>query len=260
MENGNIESTKDLTIYLIKQNKWAIISAMVFGVFFIFFLPPLGIFLIIAPILYYSMEAHRQFMRHFAETNGMIYAETGALGDFKGKLFEIGTTKNVGNIISGSWNSFPIRIFNFSFAVGSGKSKITRFFTVLEITFEKIEFPFILLKSKSLWQNIFSADSVEISIQNGSFNLLATKGYEIETLQIFSNELLDYLAKNAPNFNIEFSNNRINIYDDKTINNKKDLTILLDVGKHIIDSSGAFISRLNDDFAALHPYYLDKTI
>ncbi len=37
---------------------------------------------------------------------------------------------------------------------------------------------------------------------------------------------------------------------------KETLNKLFDVGKHIIDSSGAFISRLSDDFAALHPYYL----
>jgi len=260
MENENIESVKDLTIHLIKQNKGVVIAAILFGVFFILFVPPLGIFLIIFPFLYYSWEAHEQFMRHFAEINGMIYTDTGTVKDFNGRLFEIGSGQRVSNIVSGIWNNFPIKIFNFSYTVNHGKHSSTHSFTVMEITFEKIEFPFILLKSKTMWEHNFSlSDDTNISINNDCFDLSVIKGYEVETLQIFSEKLLEYLTKNAENFSIEFSKNKINIYFNDIIGDKKNLTLLLEIGKHIIDSSGAFISRLNDDFAALHPYYLNKT-
>ena len=196
-------------------------------------------------------------MKGFAAQNGMVYAEHGALEDCRGRLYEIGHSRGVTNTIVGNWNNYPIKLFNYSYTTSSGKSQQRHAFTVLEISFAKIEFPYIFLQAKNMWGFFAGAfgQGVEIPLQNKNFHLSAAKGYEIEALQIFSDQLLEYLAHNAPNFSIEFAENRINIYDDKTLSNKKDLLQLLDAGKHIIDSSGALISRLSDDFAALHPYY-----
>lgn len=246
---------------LAKKRWWlpAIFFMLGAGLFVI--LPPLGFFLILAPFGYFYLKAHQEFMKGFAVQNGMAYAEHGVLEDCRGKLFDIGHSRGVSNTISGHWNNYPIKLFNYSYTTGSGKNQQRHAFTILEISFSKINFPYIFLQAKNMWGFLAGSfgQGAEISIQNKKFRLFATKGYEIEALQIFSDQLLEYLLAHAPNFSIEFAENRINIYDDKTLSNKKDLLQLLDAGKHIIDSSGAFISRLSDDFAALHPYYASKT-
>jgi hypothetical protein len=260
MENVNIESTKDIALRLIKKDKWIVAGVCFVGFVFLFFIPQIGAAIVAAVFLYYFAKAHSEFMRSFAVASGMSYAEKGAVEDYRGRLFGMGHSKGVSNVIAGTWNNFPIKIFNYTYATGSGKSRSTYTFTVMEISFKKIEFPFIFLKAKNMWRfwAASSGKDREVPIHSKQFTLSATLGYEIESLQIFSEQLLEYLEKSAPNFSIEFSENRINIYDDKNIGNKKDLLQLLDVGKHIIDSSGAFISRLSDDFAALHPYYSNK--
>lgn len=257
MENLSIESTWDV-MFQMARRRWLLVAiCFVLGAGFFVIFPPIGAVIILAPFGYFYLKAHQEFMEGFAAHSGMEYTEHGALEDCRGRLFDIGHSRGVTNTISGHWNNYPIKLFNYAYTTGSGKSQQRHAFTVLEISFAKIEFPYIFLQAKNMWEfftGSFSKDA-EIPIQNKSFHLSAEKGYEIEALQIFSDQLLEYLSVHAPNFSIEFAENRINIYDDKTLSNKKDLTQLLDVGKHIIDSSGAFISRLSDDFAALHPYY-----
>ncbi|MDP9249699.1 MAG: hypothetical protein M3M85_04305 [bacterium] len=260
MENVHIESTKDIALRLIKKDKWIVAGVCFVGFVFLFFIPQIGAAIVAAIIMYYFVKAHDEFMSNFARAHGMTYTEEGAIEDCNGRLFEIGENRGVKNVVAGTWNNFPIKIFNYSYTTGSGKSRSTPMFTVLEISFDQVEFPFIFLRSKKVWglRLSYEINDVDVSLHGRRFKLSVAKGYEIEALQIFSEELLDYLTQNVPEFSIEFSKNKINIFKLGLVGSKKTLTSLLDTGKHIIDSSGPFISRLSDDFAALHPYYSDK--
>ncbi len=258
MENINAESTKDITLILLKKNKSKVFMFMLFGLIFFLLVPIIGIIIILLPIGYYYSKAYKEFMHSFAQLNNMYYIEVGSVEDCRGRLFQVGHSRRVNNVITGAWNSFPIRLFNYSYTQSDDKNNITYSFTVMEISFNDIQFPSIFLKPRMMWGSFTPFGKyTNINIDNKLFSLFVAEGYEIEALQIFPDALLDYLTTSAPNFSIEFADNRINIYDDKNISNKKDLTLLLDVGKHIIDSSGAFISRLQDDFDALHHYYQD---
>ena len=68
-------------------------------------------------------------------------------------------------------------------------------------------------------------------------------------------DILDFLASTAYNYSIEFSNNKIYIYDDKIIGTYNELDELYQVVKRTIDISGKLIDELHDDFAVLHQYY-----
>lgn len=207
----------------------------------------LGLVIISLPLQYFYAKAYPLFMRHFAELNNMSYVESQTY------KFPDGAEALIWNVIVGNWNGFPVMIYN----TGHVNEKRPPY-TVMEITIQEVKFPYIALQSKKMDRQFNTGGVENININNGAFMLSAARGYETEALQIFSPELLDYLTQKAKDFSIQFSEDKLNIYFNKEISTKKNLTRFLDVGKHIIDSSGAFMARLSDDFAVLHPYYMDK--
>jgi hypothetical protein len=205
----------------------------------------------------------RIFVEMYAQKNNLSFEPYGISADLEGRLFSISSSESMGNILSTTVEDFLVRIFNYQFTVGSGKSKETKKFTVSEISFNKVDFPYILLQSRSMKKytplNVFNDNSErELPLDKGfgrKFKLYAKEGYETEVFQIFSEELLTHLQRRSSHFSIEFSKNKIYIYDDIAIGNERDLDILLNLTKKIITSSGPFIERLHDDFDVLHEYY-----
>lgn len=207
------------------------------------------------------------FMKEFGERRGMTYQNTIALSEVRGRLFNYGRKKHISNVLSGTFESYPIRLFHYSYTVGSGKNSKTHHFTVFECSFEKTIFPFIYLQSKTMtaWSRRLGArgisQDVEISLESPyekSFRLFTTLKYEIETLQIFTPEVLLFLIERAHNFSIEFADNRLYIYDDAHISNYDDLKELFDVAHEILARVNPLLDRLHNDFAVLHPYFGEK--
>ncbi len=87
------------------------------------------------------------------------------------------------------------------------------------------------------------------------YRLYATAGYEIEVLQIFTGEMLEFLGQKGSNFSIEFAENRMYIYDDLFISKITELQAIFGLAEKILDLIGPLLDRLHDDFDALHPYY-----
>ena len=107
----------------------------------------------------------------------------------------------------------------------------------------------------------FDKKNIDIKLpgkMNDLFQLTVEQGYEQEALEIFNVELLNFLSMKAYNYSIEFSRNKIYLYDDKLIGTYAELNELYEVVKKIIDISGKLIDRLHDDFDALHSYYGDR--
>ena len=61
---------------------------------------------------------------------------------------------------------------------------------------------------------------------NKYFTLYAPQGYEIETLEIFTPDIMAELIDYSKNFSLEFINNNLYIYPRKVIENGKDLYAL----------------------------------
>ncbi len=211
-------------------------------------------------VIYISNKAHRIFMKRFAEENGFGYEKTASKDTLQGRLFEIGHSSYVSNVISTEYDNHPIRIFNYRFTVGYGRNSTNYNFTVLEISFEKVEFPHILLQSRRWGGHVKpkKRDDVKISLENEfnkHFDLFVAKGYEIEALQIFTPDTLRLINEKASSFGIEFAGKTLCVFDRKTISKKKDLKELHDVTKEVFGSIGPLLNRLENDFEALHHYY-----
>ncbi len=244
-----------------KQILFIIFCAMVF--FALFISPVISIFLIVAYIGIKATIKHFAFMKRFANENNLNYEFSIPSENLSGRLFSISNSEFTSNVLSGIHNETPIKIFNYQYTVGSGDNSRTYSFTISEITTEKTNFPYILLKSNSMPHynsiDLFKKEKdIEISLEpefKKTYSLYTNEGYEIEALQIFTADLLMFLRENGSHFSIEFANNKIYVYDDKLIRDEKDLSILLDLTKKIIEKIGPFLNRLHDDFSALHAYY-----
>lgn len=211
------------------------------------------------------VKARKLFMRYFAEAHGLKYEEGASVNSATGRLFRLGHGQSILHVIFDDFSGRPMRLFNFDYTTGSGKSSRTHPFTVLEIDFEKTVFPYILLQSRTMskhaatdWWGIDQDRTIplEEAFQR-SFSLYATQGYETEALQIFTPDTLGFLVQNSADFSIEFAEDKMYIYDDKNISTRKELQKLYDVARKIFELLGPLLNRLHDDFAALHPYYKD---
>jgi hypothetical protein len=237
-----------------------ILVAIFLGPLFFFF-----IFLFIA--FYYSVKRfkeQREFMQNFASSNNFRYQEKLENSNFAGRLFKVGHSRKAYNGIIGNYKDYPIQIFDYNFTVGSGKNQTTYSFTICEIQIEKTQFPHIFLKSDSMWMrhqkmDMFGQDKdVRIKLEKPfekKFNLYCTQDYEIEVLQIFTEDLLQYLVDNGNHFSIEFASNKLYIYDDRIIRKQEKMDELLNVVKGVLDRSGPLMKRLHDDFEAMHEAY-----
>lgn len=216
---------------------------------------------------YLHTKAEKWFFEQFADANNLNYSESAPIESVKGRLFDVGHGKEISNVVSGIHQNHPMRLYHYSYSVGGGKNQRTYNFTVFEITFEKTVFPHILLQSRTMWKygsedNSGEVQDIELSLEgefSKSYRLYSTQKYEIEILQIFTHEVLQFLKQNGPELSIEFAENKMYIYDDRAISNRKQLDAMYNVAQKIFDSIGPLLNRLHDDFAALHEYYGNKS-
>jgi hypothetical protein len=247
-----------------------VIVISVIGAFFLIVPNKLEILAMITltPFLYFyyfSDKAQKIFIRTFAEKNNLEYQKSIAMHEVKGSLFEIGHTRRIINVVRGGYQGQEARFFYYSYSVNHGKGAVTFPITVLEIFFEKVEFPYIFLQSKKMshainFDNGIRRNRNEIKVNLGDelkrkYTLFVRDGYGIEAMQIFTPEFLDFLVENNSDFSIEFSDNRMYVYHNDAIRRKKQLESLFNVTKKIIDKIGPLLNRLENDFSVLHKYH-----
>lgn len=260
------------SIFFMKSGGGYIVLAFL-TVFSIFIFGPLAI--IATPLVYFGILkglqlhlAQIKFMRDYAKDHNFQYIETFDVATLRGRLFKTGDQGQPSNAIVGMYNNVPIKIFNYTYSVGSGKHRRTYPFTICEVEIEKTKFPYIFLQSKTMSQyhssDMFGEDQdVSIPLTGGTesyFSLSCTKNYELETMQIFTEELLGLLKTYSQNFSIEFAENKIYFYDDTIIRNQKDLDQLFTVVKSTLDNTGGLLQRLHDDFDVIRETYERKRV
>lgn len=264
---GQIEDVDTSTWTLLKntyKKQSVVVGVLILFGFFIH--PFIAAAILVFYYFYLKSKVHDEFMRQFALANNLEYTKSTEMNSFRGRLMQAGHSQSANNCISGTYKNHPIRLFNYQFSSGGGKSESTFPFTVVETTFEKTIFPYIFLQSKIMYRygdtDIIGKDKdVKIKLENDledSFNLFATNGYEVEVLQIFTREILQFLKDNGSKFSIEFAENRMYVYCNRYLSKKSELVELYQITQKIFDQIGPLLNRLHDDFSALHPYYKDR--
>lgn len=179
---------------------------------------------------------------------------------FRSRLFKYNKTIAVREVFVGEYEKHKFTIFTKLFY--SSKSFGSNNFTIASCEFGETEFPYILLKSKKipLHQNSEKNDT-KIFLEESylrDFDLYCPKDYEIEVLQIFTEELISSVQKISGNFSIEFGGNRFYVYVNKNIHRKRnedDFAKILNILRQIIEKTDGLLFRLKDDFEVLDEYY-----
>jgi hypothetical protein len=204
----------------------------------------------------------RKFLKDYATSRGLHYEEVTENISFSGRLF---TSDRLGYALTGDYNNFPVMLFYYNHVVGQGKNRRVYPLTVCEITFKDLAFPHILLQNRDMDRyqstDIFGEDKdVEVTLVEGvdRFNLFTTNNYELEALQICTQDFLRPILSSELVVSLEFATDRLYIYTNERLTKAEELDSLFGLSKKIIDASGAFLLRLKDDYEALHEVYRDK--
>lgn len=195
-------------------------------------------------------------MKQFALNLGYTYAEEGDLLSVTGSLFNIGHSQTMKCVISGKDNDRPVRIFLYSYTVGSGKNSHTYRYTVFESTFDG-NMPHLLLNSKKLF---FSNDIPDfssghhISLEGDFdkyFSLYVEKEFEIEALQMFDPDFMAELIESSKSFSAEFFQNKIYVFLPKFISTRVELDTMFSVSNKLCDHLEPVVNSIRADVDAL---------
>jgi len=232
----------------------------------------LSVLIIILSFLYilFNIERERKkLLNKFISNNNLEYQESISMDDVKGNLFKTGPSARIRDIIIGKYKDQKARLFYFAYTVQQGKNTIVYNFTVLEVFFDKISFPYMHL----LYGNRFGflsnfpkhgrrePDKREVRLEDefrDTFKLFIKDGYGIEAMQIFSKDFLNFLINEKCDFSIEFNEDRMYIYKRHKISGKEELKELFETTKEAIKKINPLLDRLKKDFIVLKDAYSKK--
>lgn len=188
--------------------------------------------------LHVKARLKRQFTQQFGASIGFTYTPTADMSTVSGRLFSIGRAQRIYDVLSGTQNGRPTRIFSYQYTVGSGKSSHTEYSTVFETRFSN-DMPDIVLTTKQLG---YAADMppfgggerVELEGDfNKYFSLKVPKGYEQEAYEIFTPDIMATLIDRAKDLNFEFNGPTLYIYSDWLIMQRDRLQAMFDLAEYL---------------------------
>jgi hypothetical protein len=215
-------------------------------------------FLIVIPIIivaYIRNKIIKAFIEQFASANGFTYAPSGDLEGLDGQLFQVGESKSVSNVVSGTHQNFPLRFFYYSYAEGHGKDRHVYEFTVCEIEYQRA-LPHILMEKESFLGSALSSRGGMEKLKfandfDAHFSVYVNRGYEIEALEIFTPEVLEALLARANNFEFEFVGQHLFIYTKGYITTRKRLEELHELGDYLISTLSPRLFGINRSVKAM---------
>lgn len=159
------------------------------------------------------------FWRQFAELNGWKYEDYGDPEQESGIMFRQGHSRHISYCVEGTVDERHFRIFSYNFTIGSGQNKEGYYYTVFAFKFNG-SFPHIYLNNRNNSYNIKIGETIPLSGEfERTFSLSSPKKYEIESLEIFTPELLVNLLDNNFSHDVELVNQEVLIFTEGQINN-----------------------------------------
>lgn len=248
-QNQQIESVNKSTEAYIFKHDWfyvLIYLLVVVALIYVIYADHLPVYLLIIPvfigILGYShvqKKIKREFTQQFGASIGFIYSPAADLNTVSGRLFSIGHSQKIYDVLSGTLNGRSSRIFSFEYTVGSGKNSHTYTSTVFETEFTN-NMPDITLISKAggfgMGESLFNTGVERIQLEgdfNKYFTLNVPKGFEEEAYQIFTPDIMAALIDRAKNVNFEFKGSTLYVYSDYQILKRDKLQAMFDLAEYL---------------------------
>ncbi len=194
------------------------------------------------------LESKKSFWKKVAEKYTWKYEHSKNTVSEKGLLFNIGNPEPVQNCIVGNHNGQKIQIFEYSYILTQGKSKIHFDFTVFEISFSGT-FPHLYLNYKKDWYSNYPTNTklAKISLPTEFeeiFKIYAPKEYEIEILEILTPEILQVLIDNGWDYDMEFVDGELIIYKNIKFQSFEDMDRDLTKVRKLIDTLSPRLNKM----------------
>jgi xanthosine utilization system XapX-like protein len=183
----------------------------------------------------------REFTQQFGASIGFAYSPSLDMSSVDGKLFKVGHSQKIYDVLSGTMNGRSSRIFSYQFTVGGGKNSHTYYCTVFETTFSN-NMPDIVLTTKTetflggFPQSSFFDGTERVELEgdfNKYFTLKVPKGYETKAYQIFPPNVMADLIDKAKDLNFEFNGNNLYIYATNLILVREKLQVMFDLAEYL---------------------------
>jgi len=205
------------------------------------------VFLPIALSLWLILRASQRklravFLRRIANQHGYSFDPIGLPSETSGSVYLSSIDNHrVTNVITGKYEDYDIKIFDFKGTIGFGKDRKVFEFSVSKIE-SKYYLPKIFLERKGILNShrvsFKRKDMAKLSLEgdfNEYFSSYIVKGDQIAALQILAPDIMLKILENGKLFNIEFIGNNVFIYADWLIDDKANLNILHTLTKILID-------------------------
>jgi hypothetical protein len=221
---------------------YIIVYLCVFSLIFLFYRNVVFVLVIMAMVGIYGYsfafnKVKSQFTQEFGKSIGFAYEKATGFDTVSGKLFKTGHSQYLYDVLSGTYQNMPMRIFSFRFTIGSGKNSHTYSYTVFEATLAGTV-PDILLFSNAHQNAVtdwFSGnETIELEGDfNKYFKLRVPKGYEQEAYQIFAPDVMVSLIDKARDFSFEFIGNKLYIYSAKVVTTKEEFQSMFTLSEYL---------------------------
>jgi hypothetical protein len=224
-----------------------------------FYIPVFALLAIYYNIRQRVMDA---FRKQFAAINGFTFQGKGWPINADGGIFSIGHSRTGTDLIIGSFQNMPIAFFDYSYTVGEGKSSHSYFYTVFQLDYPS-PLPPIFLQPKTGKlrfagiSNVSALATEHLHMEGDfdtSFNLYSQKGFEIETLQVFSPDFMATMQDHWKGFCLEFINSHLYIYSP-VVTTSTDLDKMYQLAQYLIQKIGPLAERMKSSITALEGYY-----
>lgn len=164
---------------------------------------------------HYKLQIQHLFMEQIAQAIGFTHEVRGDATSITGRLLNIGHSKKMEDVISGTYQGYPIRIYDYTYTIGYGKGSHVEHHTIFEVAFDK-KLPDIFLQPARyvLFSGNTGSDDISVTLE-GDFNkyfiLYAPKNYDMEIRVIFQPDLMADLIDKYQAYSIEIYENKLSV-------------------------------------------------
>jgi len=200
---------------------------------------------------YVYSKIETEFIKEFGAAIGYEYSPNAPMESVSGRLFQTGDSHNIIDVLSGVYQNIPLRIYTYKTTIGEGKSRHTYSIRVFEATFQN-NIPEVLLNYNDDIGSFIGLEKLKFESNefNKLFAVYVPKGGEMEAYEIFTPDvmadILDKTVFKRSYLNFEFSQNKLYIYTDETINTKADMQKAFDLTDYILNLFKKNISEASD--------------
>ena len=223
--------------------------------FYLIELLPIGVIIVYCARVY--SKTLGEFYYQFAQANNFIYTASGSISDLEGELFNIGHSRSMSNVVSGTYDGNDFDLFLYRYVTGSGKEQQTHHNTVCRINYPSPLPPIILLVDHEFFGGIIPLFSNwhKLKLEGNfdkNFDFYSRKEMEIEALQIFSPPVMEKLINQWPEFNLEFRDNQLIVFYNRTITTKAELERMYALVQYLITTVEPVALRMKSSLAAMN--------